>query len=153
MSDENLKAAKSFFPAPWDLAEIFSSPEAIAALRAQFEPVVEPDFETIHDPSAMPLGIGTPKSGGVARGMEGFIALWRDFLSAWESWLVTATDFVDLDDERVLVLMTFIGRSKTHGAELSLDGGNILCFREGKLARLEMFLRRDSALAAAGVPE
>jgi ketosteroid isomerase-like protein len=153
MSEENVELAKALLPAPLDLTAAFASPEAIDAMRAHYEPFVQADFATIHDPRAVPMGIGTPKQGGTARGFDGFIALWRDFLSAWESWEVTPTDFVDVDEERVLVFMTFVGRSKTHGVDLSLDGANLMTMRDGKLARLEMFFNRESGVAAAGIAE
>jgi hypothetical protein len=48
--------------------------------------------------------------------------------------------------------MTYGGRSK-HGVELTLDGANLMTLRDGKLARLELFFKRESALAAAGLSE
>jgi ketosteroid isomerase-like protein len=153
MSEENVEVAKALFPAPWDMTALFATPKALNAARAQFEPLVQPDFVTVHDPKAIALGVGTPTGDGISEGIDGFIAIWRDYLSAWESWVVTATDFVDVDDERVLVLMTFGGRSKTHGVELTLDGANLLTLRDGKLARLALFFQRKDALEAAGLSE
>jgi hypothetical protein len=153
MSEENLDLARTFFPATVDVTGFFATPETLAGARSYYEPLVQPEFETVHDPTAIPLGIGTPTGGGVSVGIEGFISLWRDFLSAWESWIVTPTEFIDVDDERVLVLMSFRGRSKTHGVDAELDGGNLLTFHDGKLARLELFFKRRDALAAAGLSE
>lgn len=79
--------------------------------------------------------------------------LWRDYLSAWNSWVVAPTDFVDVDDEWVLVLQNFKGRSKTHGVEVEQNGGNLLTMRDGKLARLELFFHREDALEAAGLSD
>ncbi len=153
MSEENLEVVKSLLPAPIDLAEVFATEETIDAIRLQFESLVQPDFVTVHDPKAVPMGIGTPTGDGVSVGIEGFITLWRDYLSAWESWLVTPTEFREAGDEKVLVLMSYRGRSKTHGVEIELQGGNVFTLRDGRLARLEMFLERRGALEAAGLSE
>ena len=153
MSQENLEVAKALYPGPLDLTAIFATPEALDVARNQFEPLVHPDFVTIHDPRAAGLGMSGPEGPGVSTGIEGFIALWSDYLSAWDSWVVTPTDFIDVGDERVLVLQSFKGRSKTHGIELELDGGNVVTLRDGKLARLELFFHRADALEAAGLRE
>jgi ketosteroid isomerase-like protein len=151
MSERNLEVAKTLYAGPLDLAEVFATPEALEAGRAQLEPLFQPDFETVHDPKAVGLAIGG--AGGVSKGVDGFIAIWRDFLGAWDSWVVTPVDFVDLGDDRVLVLANYRGRSKTHGAEMTLDGGAVLSFSDGRVARLELFFNRQDALEAAGVPE
>jgi len=153
MSKENVEVAKALFPAPLDLAAVFATSEALDAARLHFEHLVDPSFVTVHDPSAAALGIGNPTVNGTTEGIEGFIALWRDYLSAWDSWVVTPIDFVDIDDERVLVLLDYDGRSKTHGAEITLAGGNLLEMSDGKLTRLALFFKRKDALAAAGLSE
>ena len=78
---------------------------------------------------------------------------WREWLSAWESWLITPTEFEAVDEERVLVLMEVRARSKTHRVEMPLKGANLLTIRDGRLARLEMFLDQNEALEAAGLSE
>jgi len=153
MSQENVETARTIYPGPLDLAAIFASPEALDAARAQLEPFFEPDFETVHDPAAVGLAIGAPSDEGVSEGTDGFIAIWRDFLSAWGSWVVTPTGFIDVDDQRVLVLLTYEGRSQTHGAGMTLNGGNLLTFRKGKVERLQLFFKRRDALEAAGFQE
>jgi len=60
---------------------------------------------------------------------------------------------VDVDEERVLVLMEVRARSKTHRVEMPVEGANLLTIRDGKLARLEMFLDQNEAREAAGLSE
>ena len=153
MPKENLETAKALFAAPIDMTAVFATPETLAAARAHFEPLFLADFETVHDPRAAGLGIGRASGEGVSEGVDGFIALWRDYLSAWDSWVVSPKGFVEVDDERVLVLLAYQGRSKTHGAEMTLDGGNLLTLRDGKVARVQLFFNRLDALAAAGLSE
>ena len=151
MAAQNLETARAIYAAPIDIAAVFADPEVLAGARAHFEPLFQEDLETLHDPRATGLGIGGPRGDGVAQGFEGFIALWTDYLSAWESWVVIPVDFVEVDDRRVLVLLTYRGRSKTHGAEVALEGGNVLTLRDGKVERLELFFNRIDALEAAGL--
>jgi hypothetical protein len=153
MSRENVETAKMIYPGPLDLTAIFASSEALDAARAQLEPLFEPNFETVHDPTAVGLAVGDPTGTGVIEGVEGFIGMWREWLSVWESWVVTPTGFIDVDHQRILVLLTFEGRSQTHGAGMTLDGGNLLSFRKGKVERLELFFKRGDALQAAGLSE
>jgi hypothetical protein len=153
MAGRNVEVAKAIYSEERDLVAVFATPEVLDAARGMLEPLFEPGFVTVHDPQAIALGIGTPTGGGLAEGIEGFIALWRDFLTAWESWVVTPVEFVEVDAERVLVLLDYNGRSKTHGVEMALEGGNLLTMRDEKVARVELFLRRPDALAAAGLTE
>jgi hypothetical protein len=120
--------------------------------------LVHPDFETVIDPRyQMMLGDpGTdvpPGSPSISYGIDGFVSFFREWLSAWEGWLVTPTDFIDVDENRVLVVMEISARSKTQGVEMSFPGANLLTLRKGRLARLELFLRRAEALDAAGLSE
>ena len=153
MSQENLKTAKAIFAGPIDMTSILATPGSLDAARAHFEPHFHAGFETVHDPRTGGLGIGRVSGDGVSEGIDGFIALWRDYLSAWESWIVTPTGFVEVDDLRVLALLTYEGRTKTHGAEMTFAGGNVLTLRDGKVARVELFFNRLDALDAAGLAE
>ena len=148
-----MEIARALFAGPVDLTVLLGTPESIEAARAYYEPIAEADFETVHDPRGAGIGMGGAAGIGVSKGFDGFVALFTDYLSAWDSWIVTPTGLVHVDDARVLVLLTYSGRSKTHGAEMELDGGNLLTFREGKLARIELFFNRLDALEAAGLPQ
>lgn len=116
---------------------------------------MHPDLETVAVPGQVPLsgaGAADP-SQPTYRGLEGFAAAFRDWLSAWEIWAVTPTDFVEVDESRVLVLMDVRARSKTHQVEMPIEGANLITIRDGKLARLELFFDRDQALEASGLSE
>jgi hypothetical protein len=100
------------------------------------------------DPGA---GIRLGSSRPTAFGIDGFMAAFGDWLSAWESWVITPAEISDVYDERVFVLLDIEARSQTHGVEMPVEGANLLTFRDGKLARLELFLDRAKAYAAAGL--
>jgi hypothetical protein len=116
---------------------------------------VHPDLETVTVPGQVPLsgaGANDP-SRPIFHGVDGFVASFRDWLSAWESWVVTATDFIDVDESRVLVMLDVRARSRTHQVEMPIEGANLLTLRDGRLARLELFFERAQALEAAGLRE
>jgi hypothetical protein len=151
MPQKNLDIARAIYPGEVDLVIAFAQPELIDQLR----PLVHPDFEGIFEARSIPMGLAGMASGAepqpTARGFDALLASWRDWLSAWETWVITPTEFVEVDDERVLVLMSVRARSKTHQVEMPLEGANLLNIRGGKLARLEMFLDESEGLKAAGL--
>ena len=155
MSQENVELARRLYPAPVDMVALLADPASEEAFRDTFEPLVHPGFETVTAPGQVPLsgvGSGDP-SRPTVHGLDGLATGFREWLNAWETWEVTATEFIDVDADRVLVTLDVRARSKTHQVEMPIDGANLLTFREGRLARLELFLNREQALEAAGLRE
>ena len=153
MSQENVELAKRLYPGPVDIVPMLAEPSPWIALA---EPLVHPEFETVGEGPAMSSGGGEPTSESSRRsayGIQGFIGIWRDFLSAWDSWVVTPARVLDVDDDRVLVLLDIQARSKTHGVDIPIAAANLLTFHEDKLTRLELFTTRSEALEAAGLSE
>jgi hypothetical protein len=146
MSEENVELARHLYPGPIDMARVIADPEATRAFRERFEPLAEPDFETRVDPAAVAVGFGEN-----AQGPEGFLDIFREWVGAFESWIAEATEFLEVDDDRVLVMCTFLARWEGQQAELEVEGANLLTFRDGRLLRLELFLDRADALNAAGI--
>ena len=153
-------ARRIYSDEPIDLVSVFSDPALLEGMRAQFEPFFQPDFVTVGDESevglewedqeaAVPGGSSRP----TATGIEGLLTFWRDWLSNWESWVVRPAEFIDVDEQRVLVLLDVKARSKTHRVELPLPSANLLTIREGKVARLELFTTQSAARKAAGLSE
>jgi ketosteroid isomerase-like protein len=88
---------------------------------------------------------------GVAGMAEGF----RDFLSTWKDYRLSADQYRELDDDRVLVLNCLSGRSKSG---LDLGGmktrtANLFQVRDGRVTRLALYSTRDRALADLGLKE
>jgi hypothetical protein len=77
----------------------------------------------------------------------------REWLTAWESWVISPADFIVPDESRVLVMLDIQARSRTQHVEIPLQGANLLTFRDAKLARLELYFDRGQALEAAGIPK
>jgi hypothetical protein len=153
MSEENVEIAKRLYPGPINVVEALQQPEA---WREFFEPFIHSDFETVGSPGTMPMSGTTVIPDGSVRavsiGWVGFIDAFKDWLDAWDQWVATPADFIRVDADRVLVLIDIKARSKTHQVEMPIDGANLLTFKDGKVARLELFLERDKAYEAAGIP-
>jgi ketosteroid isomerase-like protein len=155
MSEENVEVVRRLYPGTFDLVATLADPEGVEATRVAFEPLVHPDFETVTVPGQVPLsGVGAEDpSRPIFYGVDGFVDAFRDWFSAWESWVVTATDFIDVDENRVLALLDVRARSKTHQVEMPIEGANLVTVTDGRVARLELFFDREQALEAAGLRE
>ena len=78
----------------------------------------------------------------------------RNWLSAWEKVHVEADEYLELDDERVLVLARHSGRGKTSGLQIGQTGtknATLFHIRGGKTTRLVLYWDRENALADLGL--
>jgi hypothetical protein len=158
MSEENVEIVRALFPGTMDMAAVFADPATLSATRSQLEPWFHADFETVADPKMMPVGnlpgeVDEKSLSWTVRGIDGFVSAWTDFLTDWEAWVVEPTEFIDLDEDRVFVLIEIRGRSKTQQVEMTVESGNVVTLRDGKVARLQLFFERRAALEAAGLSE
>lgn len=100
------------------------------------------DFEFI---PAIAAGV----EGGSVKGPDAVRSFFAGLEETWETFRIEMDEFREIGD-RVMA----IGRltAKGRGSELELDQPMyaVVTFREGKIARMESFLDRDAAEAAAG---
>jgi ketosteroid isomerase-like protein len=78
---------------------------------------------------------------------------WRELLSAWEGLRSKGEEYLELDDERVLVLARFSGHGKRSGLDLGQmgdKGAGLFHVREGKVRRHVVYLDRERAFADLG---
>ena len=74
----------------------------------------------------------------------------RDFLSSWEDYRIEPEDYRELDEHRILVLVSASARGKTSGldlGQLQTRGAWLFHVHEGKVMRFVRYLDRDRALA------
>ena len=93
-------------------------------------------------------------SPGSFRGVANMSKSWREFLGNWRDVHAEAEEFLELDDERVLVLFRQHGRGRTSGLEVAETGpraANLFHVRDGKVTRAVLYLDRDRALADLGL--
>ncbi len=157
MSEENVELARQIFPGGVDMVALFGNADLLAATRRAIEPLVHPEFETVGDPDYIAMGPDTGvkegRRGLMAKGVDGFIAFWQDWLTAWEAWNVGEPEFIDLDADRVLATYDALARSKTAQVDMTFRPAHLMTFRDGKVMRVELFLNRPAALEAAGLSE
>jgi ketosteroid isomerase-like protein len=155
MAQENVELARRLYPGAVDYVTMLSTPEGLEALQAVSEAVMHPDYETVTVPGQVPLSGASAADPAqpTVHGLDGFVSAFRDWLSAWASWVVTATDFIDARDDRVLVLLDVRARSKTHGVEMPIEAASLLTIRDGMVTRIELFFDRAQAREAAGPTE
>jgi ketosteroid isomerase-like protein len=106
---------------------------------------VHPDVEYV---------IADGPSPGTWKGLDGLVKGFRDFLGAWENFRGHAEEYIELDDQRVLVLTQFIGRGKKSGVELGdiRAKGAVVChIHDGRVTRQVLYLDRERALADLGL--
>ena len=76
----------------------------------------------------------------MARGMGG----------TFEDWSIEVEEFYDAANQVVTVLRQH-GKAKHGGPEVEMRFAQVWTFRDGLLARMNMYADRDEALAAAGL--
>jgi ketosteroid isomerase-like protein len=89
-------------------------------------------------------------------GLVAMAAAWRAYLGAWEGYRTEVDEYLELDDERVLVLLHLIGRGKTSGValgEMRTKAANLCHVRGGKVMRLVLYQDQERGLADLGLPE
>jgi len=152
MSRENVEFVRRLYPEGLDLVAALADRENFDATLA---PLVQPDFEIVTVPGQVPLsGVGAEDpSRPTFYGVDGFARSFGEWLTAWESWVITGADLIDVDESRVLVLLDIRARSKTHQVEMPVEGANLLTLTDGRLARVELFFDRSLAIEAAGLRE
>ena len=95
-------------------------------------------------------GLGFSDVDAVVRGKDGwrrFAEMWRE---AWEDITVRVERIEDLDD-RIVALLTFDGRGRGSGVEVSIRVGHLATVRAGRVSKLTSIAGWDEALAAAGL--
>src|SRR3954452_3671866 len=98
MSRDNVEIVRQLYPGPVDYVRLLIDPEARETARAVVEAVTVPDFETVSSPGLVPLSGAEAEdpSRPIFYGFDGFVAGFGEWLSAWETWVVNPTEFVEL---------------------------------------------------------
>lgn len=134
MSEETLRLAREGYEA-WNRHDL----EAL--LRSTAE---EWEFDT---------RLKVPGIERVYRGHEGLRKLFRNwYTEPWEGGLSMRIErLIELDDERVVGLITFQGRGKHSGVDVSVPYAHVLTFRDGMNVRIDGFTSWRRALEFVGL--
>jgi ketosteroid isomerase-like protein len=108
-------------------------------------------FEALH-PEAEWIPITAVLDGTSYRG-ESAIRRWMDDMKhQWEFYETRPEEFLDLGDDRVLVLGTWQARGRGSGVELnSQQAAWLIRVEAGKVIRMQTFTDRHKAFEAAGL--
>lgn len=92
---------------------------------------------------------------GTWRGLAGMAEGSRHFLDPWEGYRAVVDEYLQLDEERILVLLRdSSGRGKASGVDLGAVQGkkaNLFEVRDGKVTRYVVWFDRDRAFADLGL--
>ncbi len=90
---------------------------------------------------------------GVYRGIEAVRDYWDRFGRSFDEFSFEAEDFVDLEGDKVLILLRLMTRGKDSGATAEARPGWIYTIRNGLTVRIDAFLDREEAREAARLTE
>jgi ketosteroid isomerase-like protein len=90
---------------------------------------------------------------GEWRGREQLIKFVKGPTEALDDMWVTPAEFIDVDDETVVVPLTFGGRARHTGIAFEQSQAQVITVRDGKAVRVGMYRDKAAALEAAGLRE
>ena len=131
--------------------------EGIAALNEAYRTGdVEPwrrQVEKAFDPQVvLEAGIDAFTE-GEWRGHEGVVGFVANQMEVLEGMSIHVDDYTDVDENCLIVAITFGGRARHTGIEVEMHPIHVFTLRDGKVLRWQVFQDRDQALEAAGVRE
>jgi SnoaL-like domain len=146
VSAQNVELVRSLQPSGADLVDMFSSadPQALAALVGRselFDPALEISFIAGESSGAPTL---------TYHGIAGLIDGWREWLQAWDSYLIEAEEFIDCG-EAVVVMIRVRARTRRDGVLMEHAPAAVWALAGGSVVRMDFYLQRTQALDAAGL--
>jgi ketosteroid isomerase-like protein len=85
------------------------------------------------------------------RGRAGLVDFWKAFIEEpWALVQVEIDHLEELEDGRVLALLTFTGKGREGGEEVTVQYAHVCSFRNGRVARIDAFADWEAARGAAG---
>jgi ketosteroid isomerase-like protein len=126
----------------------------IEAVKCVYEEWVKgnftPRFELYADDFVWGWSDDFPGLAGVYRDPAERNRRLREWLSPWEHWRVVPEEYV-AEGDHVVVLTRYRGRGKGSGVEVDTEGAHVWTLRGGRAVRLEVFAKREKALASVGL--
>jgi ketosteroid isomerase-like protein len=135
------------------------SGENLELVRRAFAAAIRrprPDFATVNALFHPDHELVTPLSrleGATHSGAAGFGDWLRSRGEDWDGLTFRLDQLVALDEDRVLVASSFMGRSKRGGVPIEQVQGLVVSVRDGKVVRTEAYSSVDEALASVGARE
>jgi ketosteroid isomerase-like protein len=89
--------------------------------------------------------------GKVWHGRGGVRQAMQEWTGAWEAWEMTIERYIELGDDRVVMLWNERGNAGGSGAALTEEGISVFTVRDGMIARVAVRLDRQRTLEAVGL--
>jgi len=89
----------------------------------------------------------------LCHGPQEVAGFFREFLRQWRDYRIEGREFIDLNDESVLVVGSQFGEGTQSGAQTEQPLSIVWTFRSGSVIGMYCAIERDSALEAAGLSE
>jgi ketosteroid isomerase-like protein len=107
-------------------------------------PYLQPDIEW--DESELPA-----RRPGVYHGHEGVTRLLNENAALWEDITVAIDELHEGADDQVVAFIRVTGKGRNTGVDVELASAQVWAIRDGKAARVRLYLDRQEALETAGV--
>jgi ketosteroid isomerase-like protein len=88
---------------------------------------------------------------GVYKGPEAARNYYNAFGESFDEFAFEAEDFLDVGEDKVLILFRIRTRGKGSGATAEQESGWVCTIRDGKAVRIDAYFDRSDAFAAAGL--
>lgn len=115
------------------------------AARAAVLEFFAPDVEMHEDPRFL--------EGGLHVGREALEIYFEQFTASFDEYVVDAPEYTAVDSDRVLAEFRLRMRGKESGATVEVRPGWIYTVRGEKVVRIEAYVERADARAAAGLSD
>jgi ketosteroid isomerase-like protein len=89
----------------------------------------------------------------VLHGKDAAINWFRRWWGTWDEYVLEASEIIDADKDRVVVVQYERGRGRGSGVRLERRWAVLYTLRMGKVAKVQPFKTREKALEAAGLSE
>lgn len=76
---------------------------------------------------------------------------WKGWLDQWASWDYHPIEYIEVDDNRIGVLVDIDGVAKSTGMPLEVKTGNLWEFEDGLVRRLTLYAHREDMLRELGL--
>jgi hypothetical protein len=146
MSQEDVEIVKALSPrSGTELTELFADEGGALDRLQSAAPLFHREFEFESH-----AGVGERPQG---RGLQQLAESWREWMQPFEVWRTEVEGFIDVDEDRVLVLIRDHVRPRDGDSEIESVGCNLWTLRAGKVARIDFYPNRAEGLEAAGLPK
>ena len=144
MSSPNIEVVERAFEIFNRLGAALDDSEVLRTASDEFAAIATEDFEYREDPEW--------PGAQVQRGLESYRKVMASYADSLDQMTAEIEQTFERGD-RVVVFVRWLARGKSSGAEAEMRPGQVFTLDQGRIAKQEVYLDRDEALAAAGISD